>query len=173
MSSSEIRARLMELAQERLQAECMGLSADGPTGPTSRKRSSPTGPPWSAPRSPSSRCSAGSRTGGISDQPRPSPPAARRSALRSVTGVLLVPGVAHAGKAEHYVSLGDSCAVGFQVTGPTTGRATLEGYANLLLRPARRRGWPLVLVNFGCGGATTTSILEAGSANGTCRLSSE
>ena len=29
MSHSEIRARLMELAQERLQAECMGLSADG------------------------------------------------------------------------------------------------------------------------------------------------
>ncbi len=29
MSSSEIRARLMELAEERVQAEYMGLSADG------------------------------------------------------------------------------------------------------------------------------------------------
>ena len=29
MSPSEIRARLMELAQERLQAEWMGLNSDG------------------------------------------------------------------------------------------------------------------------------------------------
>lgn len=51
----------------------------------------------------------------------------------------------------YYVSLGDSYSVGFQPSprpGPTTG------YSGAV---ARRTG--MVLVNFGCSGATTTSIL--------------
>ena len=63
-----------------------------------------------------------------------------------------------------YVSLGDSYAVGYQpisgggVGGP--GRATKNGYANQLLKTARGRGYRYRLVNFGCGGETTASILE-------------
>jgi lysophospholipase L1-like esterase len=59
-----------------------------------------------------------------------------------------------------YVSLGDSYAVGFQATGPDSGEATTEGYANQLVPLARAKGYRLKLVNFGCGGATTTSILQ-------------
>jgi lysophospholipase L1-like esterase len=52
----------------------------------------------------------------------------------------------------YYVSLGDSYAVGFQpspVPGPTSG------YTGTVARATHLR-----LVNFGCGGATTTSILK-------------
>jgi lysophospholipase L1-like esterase len=54
-----------------------------------------------------------------------------------------------------YVSLGDSYATGVQDRG-----STRKGYANQLLPAARRRGWNLKLVNFGCGGETSSSILE-------------
>jgi lysophospholipase L1-like esterase len=68
---------------------------------------------------------------------------------------------ATAGAAERlYVSLGDSYATGYQATGPGKGRATRKGYANLLVREARKRGHDFRLVNFGCGGETTTSILR-------------
>jgi lysophospholipase L1-like esterase len=51
---------------------------------------------------------------------------------------------------KYYVSLGDSYSVGYQPTiGATSGYA---GYA------AKKLG--MTLVNFGCGGATTTSILH-------------
>jgi lysophospholipase L1-like esterase len=58
-----------------------------------------------------------------------------------------------------YVSLGDSYATGVQDRG-----STRKGYANQLLPAARRRGWNLKLVNFGCGGETSSSILERKSA---------
>lgn len=61
-------------------------------------------------------------------------------------------------KRQLYVSLGDSYAVGYQ---PTAGRATRHGFADQIPALARRRGYRLKLVNFGCGGATTTSILHA------------
>jgi lysophospholipase L1-like esterase len=56
----------------------------------------------------------------------------------------------------YYVSLGDSYAVGYQ---PGLG-ATRNGYAEQVVAKATRRGYRLQLVNFGCGGATTTSILH-------------
>jgi lysophospholipase L1-like esterase len=59
-----------------------------------------------------------------------------------------------------YVSLGDSYAVGYQPTAPHVGSSTTNGYANQLLPLARKKGYDLKLVNFGCGGATTTSILQ-------------
>ncbi len=67
---------------------------------------------------------------------------------------------AHPAKAkpvkQFYVSLGDSYAVGF--TDPQ--HATTNGYPNMLVRLARKRGYDFTLVNFGCGGATTTSMLN-------------
>jgi lysophospholipase L1-like esterase len=59
-----------------------------------------------------------------------------------------------------YVSLGDSYATGYQPTGAGKGRATRQGFANQLPGLARKRGYDLKLVNFGCGGATTTSLLR-------------
>jgi len=61
-----------------------------------------------------------------------------------------------------YVSLGDSYAIGYQPTGPGRGGATRNGYADQLLPLARARGYRgLRLVNFGCGGATSTSMIAA------------
>ncbi|HEU4656886.1 MAG TPA: SGNH/GDSL hydrolase family protein [Capillimicrobium sp.] len=60
-----------------------------------------------------------------------------------------------------YVSLGDSYATGYQATGQGQGHNTTEGFADQIPALARRRGYRLKLVNFGCGGATTTSILQA------------
>jgi lysophospholipase L1-like esterase len=74
---------------------------------------------------------------------------------------------ATAGAAERlYVSLGDSYATGYQATAPGKGRATRKGYANLLVREARKRGHDFRLVNFGCGGETATSILKRRKACG-------
>lgn len=56
----------------------------------------------------------------------------------------------------YYVSLGDSYAVGYQ---PGLG-ATRHGFADQVVTKAARRGNRLQLMNFGCGGATTTSILH-------------
>jgi lysophospholipase L1-like esterase len=72
---------------------------------------------------------------------------------------LLVPAAASAADREYYVSLGDSYATGYQATGPGEGSATRKGFANQLPKLARERGYRLKLVNFGCGGETTTSIL--------------
>ncbi len=56
-----------------------------------------------------------------------------------------------------YVSLGDSYAIGYQ---PGRG-VTRNGYADQVVAKAAGRGYRLRLVNYGCGGATTTSILQA------------
>jgi lysophospholipase L1-like esterase len=58
------------------------------------------------------------------------------------------------------VSLGDSYASGYQATGAGQGRNTRHGFAYQLPKAAKKRGWNLKLVNFGCGGATTSSIIE-------------
>lgn len=81
-----------------------------------------------------------------------------------VAGVVLaVPATGMAAKRpakQLYVSLGDSYATGYQATGVKQGHNTTDGYANQVPGYARKRGYRLRLVNFGCGGATTTSILE-------------
>ena len=62
---------------------------------------------------------------------------------------------------QYYVSLGDSYAAGFQPTGPKgAGHTTTNGFAYQLPPLASARGYQLTLVNFGCGGATTASILH-------------
>ena len=57
---------------------------------------------------------------------------------------------------EFYVSLGDSYAVG--TTDPQ--HPTTNGYPNMLVKLAKKKGYDFTLVNFGCGGATTTSMLN-------------
>jgi lysophospholipase L1-like esterase len=58
-----------------------------------------------------------------------------------------------------YVSLGDSYASGAQVTARGL-RNTRNGFAYQVPRLARGRGHRLELVNFGCGGATTSSLMN-------------
>jgi lysophospholipase L1-like esterase len=75
---------------------------------------------------------------------------------------LALPGVAQAAKAKkpsYYVSLGDSYAAGYQPTGQGVGGYNRHGFAYQLVGDARKRGYDFKLVNFGCGGETTDSIL--------------
>jgi lysophospholipase L1-like esterase len=60
-----------------------------------------------------------------------------------------------------YVSVGDSYAAGYQPSGPHQGSTTRNGFAYQVVPRAKARGYDLQLVNFGCGGATTTSILQS------------
>ena len=75
---------------------------------------------------------------------------------------LAVPATAHAAKAKpsYYVSLGDSYAAGYQRFSPTSAKTTRDGFAYQLVGKARARGYRLKLVNFGCGGETSVSILH-------------
>ncbi|MCU1457911.1 MAG: hypothetical protein JWL73_2003 [Actinomycetia bacterium] len=66
---------------------------------------------------------------------------------------------ASAGK-QLYVSLGDSYAAGYQPTGTGAGGTTTNGYAYQLGGLAKAKGYDLQLANFGCSGATTTSIIS-------------
>lgn len=58
-----------------------------------------------------------------------------------------------------YVSIGDSYASGYQPTAPKQGSNTRNGFAYQVVDGAKAKGYDLQLVNFGCGGATTTSLL--------------
>jgi lysophospholipase L1-like esterase len=58
------------------------------------------------------------------------------------------------------VSLGDSYSTGYQPSAPGVGRNTRNGYANQLPKLARKRGYRFRLVNFGCAGETTISLLQ-------------
>jgi lysophospholipase L1-like esterase len=59
-----------------------------------------------------------------------------------------------------YVSLGDSYAAGYQPSARGKGTTTRNGFAYQLVPLAKSRGYDLELVNLGCGGATSTSILQ-------------
>src|SRR4051794_37978077 len=74
---------------------------------------------------------------------------------------LLVPGVAQAKKKpSYYVSLGDSYAAGYRPVPRPDGETTRHGFAYQLVGLAKKRGYKLKLVNFGCIKETTESILE-------------
>ncbi|WP_375485395.1 SGNH/GDSL hydrolase family protein [uncultured Jatrophihabitans sp.] len=60
----------------------------------------------------------------------------------------------------YYVSLGDSYAAGYQGTGRGTGATTTHGFAYQVVTKARAKGYDYRLVNFGCAGATTRSMLS-------------
>jgi lysophospholipase L1-like esterase len=86
-------------------------------------------------------------------------------AIGAVLAVALALGAATAATAsakqarsprQYFVSLGDSYSVGYQ---SNLGRTTLNGPASQLVKLAARRGYRFKLVSFGCGGATTTSML--------------
>jgi lysophospholipase L1-like esterase len=81
-----------------------------------------------------------------------------RVAALSLTAAIALasPAAAKTAKTQYYVSLGDSYAVGYQ---PGKG-STHEGFADQTVTKARKRGYDLKLVNFGCGGATTKSIIS-------------
>jgi lysophospholipase L1-like esterase len=57
----------------------------------------------------------------------------------------------------YYLSLGDSYASGYEAGIGNTD----NGFAYQVVDETAAASHPLVLVNFGCGGATTTSVLEA------------
>lgn len=85
----------------------------------------------------------------------------RRATLILLLASLVLPAGASAAKKQLYVSVGDSYATGYQPDpdgGP--GASSGKGFADQLPGIARRRGYRLVLRNFGCGGATTLSLLE-------------
>ena len=80
---------------------------------------------------------------------------------------LALPAAAQAAKPPErqlYVSLGDSYATGYQVGANGRGANTRNGFAYQLPKLAKPRGYRYKLVNFGCGGETTTSLLERKSA---------
>ena len=83
------------------------------------------------------------------------------TALVAVLSLLAVPAAAQAAKAKpsYYVSLGDSYAAGYQRFSPTDAKTTRDGFAYQLVGKAKARGYKLKLVNFGCGGETSVSIL--------------
>lgn len=88
--------------------------------------------------------------------------------LAGVAGLLcacaLLPAPASAARESSsgfYVSLGDSYASGYQPSVVGSGRNTTNGFAYQVPALAAARGYALSLVNFGCGGATTTSLLRA------------
>lgn len=63
---------------------------------------------------------------------------------------------------QYLVSLGDSYAVGYEPNPETggPGSGSTAGFVYQTVPLAARRGWKLRVAQFGCGGATTTSILE-------------
>src|SRR5690242_11768073 len=81
-----------------------------------------------------------------------------RVALPGLLALLVLAPAAHAATPErqYFLSLGDSYAVGYQ---DAVGHTTHNGPADQLVPLARKRGYRFKLVNLGCGGATTTSLL--------------
>lgn len=63
---------------------------------------------------------------------------------------------------QYLVSLGDSYAVGYQPNPDTGGYGggSTAGAVYQAIAPAAKRGWKLRVAQFGCGGATTESILK-------------
>ena len=85
-----------------------------------------------------------------------------RMILLALAATLALPAGAQAAKPQQqlYVSLGDSYASGFQPTAQGKGANTRNGFAYQVPKLAAARGYRFKLVNFGCGGATTESLLE-------------
>lgn len=77
-----------------------------------------------------------------------------------IAGAFVVPVPALASSARtsgpyYYLSLGDSLAEGWQ---PTPPDATLHGYSDQVVTDLASQ-IPLTLINYGCGGATTATVL--------------
>ncbi len=61
--------------------------------------------------------------------------------------------------AHYYLALGDSLSVGYQPNPAGVGKETGQGYANDIYAAARKRITNLKLVELGCPGETTTSMI--------------
>ncbi len=84
-----------------------------------------------------------------------------RMLILALALALATPAAADAAKPERYlVSLGDSYATGYQATGVDQGQNTRNGFSYQAVALAEARGYKLKLVNFGCAGETTTSLLQ-------------
>lgn len=81
------------------------------------------------------------------------------TALVTAAATLIVPSAAQA-KEQLLVTVGDSYATGYQSESATKGANTAQSYSHQLVKLAKKRGYDLRQVNFGCGGATTVSMLE-------------
>lgn len=90
-----------------------------------------------------------------------------RFALLALTGsilgaLLLLPGtmggatLRTSSSPNYYVSIGDSYSIGYQ---PDPAVSLKLGYTRDVVATEKKRGTNLTLVNFGCGGATTASLL--------------
>jgi lysophospholipase L1-like esterase len=90
------------------------------------------------------------------------PSRALAACLAALALAIVLPAAAQAAKAKpsYYVSLGDSYAAGYQRFSEDVGKTTRDGFAYQLVGEARKRGHRLKLVNFGCGGETSVSILK-------------
>jgi lysophospholipase L1-like esterase len=85
-----------------------------------------------------------------------------RMILAALVAALALPAAAHATEppVPYYVSLGDSYATGFQPTAPGEGANTRNGFPYQVRKLARKQGFRYRLVNFGCGGETSVSLLR-------------
>jgi lysophospholipase L1-like esterase len=79
-----------------------------------------------------------------------------------VVALVALPGVGQAANAKHpyYLSLGDSYSVGYQ-----PGHGATSGYTGYVAQHLKMQ-----LENFGCGGATTTSVLQSLGCGAPARL---
>lgn len=78
------------------------------------------------------------------------------TACAALIGALALVPAAQAKPSQYLVSLGDSYAVGYQ---PGKG-STKEGFVYQIPGMAKKRGYNLKVVNFGCGGATVSSMMQ-------------
>jgi lysophospholipase L1-like esterase len=85
-----------------------------------------------------------------------------RMIVVALVAALALPAAAEAAKPkrQYYVSLGDSYATGFQPTAVGQGTNTRNGFAYQVPKLAKAKGYRYELVNFGCGGERTDSLLE-------------
>jgi lysophospholipase L1-like esterase len=76
-----------------------------------------------------------------------------------LASTLLVPSATAGAKTspKYYVSLGDSYSIGYQ---PEASVDFRFGYTHFVVDTEKKMGTDLTLVNFGCGGATTNSLLN-------------
>lgn len=86
--------------------------------------------------------------------------ARKLAALAGAAALLALPAGAQAKPKQLLVTVGDSYATGYQSESATKGANTKQSYSHQLLPLAKKRGYDLKLVNFGCGGATTVSMLK-------------
>jgi lysophospholipase L1-like esterase len=80
----------------------------------------------------------------------------------TVDGRLAASVSADRGNLLYYVSIGDSLAASEQPDGSGMARPTDQGYSEQLYTILQQRTPNLALVKFGCGGETTTQMVEGG-----------